>query len=70
MGLLETIKLALMAFIEASKDFKSLVAVYQKYQDDKWREELNAISSKLNGPTTSVEKQEAAKKLADLLSRL
>jgi hypothetical protein len=70
MGVFEAIKLALLAFVEASKDFKILVSTYQKYQDDKWREELHAISSKLNGPTTSLEKADAAKKLADLLSRL
>lgn len=70
MGILELIKLALAAFVEASKDFKALVAVYQKYQDSKWREELNVISTKLSGPTTSAEKADAAKRLADLIARL
>jgi len=69
MGIFEAIKLALLAFVEASKDFKLLVAAYTKWQDAKWREELNAVSSKLNSPATVEEKADAAKKLADLLSR-
>lgn len=72
MGIFQAIQLALAAFVEASKDFKLLVASYTQYQDAKWREALNAVTSRLEDHTvelTSDERKDLAKKLADLTSR-
>jgi hypothetical protein len=61
---------ALQAFVEASKDFKLLVATYQKYQDAEWKQKLADVSSVLSGPTTPEQKANAARDLATLIAKL
>lgn len=70
MGIFEAIKLALLAFVEASKDFKLLVGVYTKFQEAKWKEALSEAKDALIKPMTVEEKANVAKKLTDLISGL
>lgn len=68
MGIVALIGTALSAFIEFSKDFKSFVAMYQQYQAAKWKQDLQAIVDHLNQPTSTADKADLAKKLADLIA--
>lgn len=69
-GIFESIKLALAAFVEASKDFKLLVAEYTKWKDAQWKQDLSDIRKQLGTTMTVEEKANAAKKLDDLIARL
>lgn len=66
----QAILAALAALPKLVSAVENLIGAINKYQDAKWREELNSISSKLSSTNTPEEKASAAKALSDLISRL
>lgn len=60
----------LAALPKLIESLQSAVDAFKKYQDAQWKEKLGEISSQLSHPMTIEEKQDAAKKLADLIASL
>jgi uncharacterized protein YicC (UPF0701 family) len=60
---------ALQAIPSLVNAVRDLTSAFTKYQDARWREDLNDIQHQLNSPLSIEQKAEVARKLAALISR-
>lgn len=67
--MLSTILAALQAIPALVSAIRDLTSAFQKYQDAKWRAELNEITSELEKSLTVESKAALAKRLAALIAR-
>lgn len=70
MGWIETIRLALQSLIYLREDIKAIASFFRKAEENQWFNNLNEAFRPLNKPTTTEQKDEAAKKIADSISSL
>jgi hypothetical protein len=61
---------ALLSIPELVATVKELIGWFQRANDEKWFQKSAETFEKLDGPTTTEEKKDAAKNIGDLISKL
>jgi hypothetical protein len=70
MGFIETLKLALAAWVETLQSLRDFISWKKEYDKAKLMQEFHQTFATLDGPTSAQDKKDAAKKISDLISRL